>query len=75
MLRDKENIVREFRVLGNWVDIKKGTAEGSNHKDAKRFVYELPPVIKQSGDYEISIRVVDEFGNNSEPIRGMVYFK
>lgn len=59
---------REFRILGNWVDIKKGAVDGTNHKDAKHFAYELPPVIKDDDNCSICLTAVDEFGNESEPV-------
>ena len=59
---------REFRILGNWVDIKKGAVDGNNHKDAKHFAYELPPVIKEDDNGSICLTAVDEFGNESEPV-------
>lgn len=63
-----EGVNKEFRVLGNWVDIRKGTLEGTSHKDARRFEYILPPVVNDTDNFKIKIVAVDEYGNESEPI-------
>ena len=62
------NADKEFRVLGNWVDIRKGVLKGNTHKDAAYFEYELPPVVKNGDPYKIQVIAVDEYGNESEPI-------
>lgn len=59
---------KEFRVLGNWVDIKKGAVGGNTHKDAKAFEYVLPPVISDNECCTLSVSAVDEYGNESEPL-------
>ena len=63
---------KEFRALGNWVDIKKGVTEGNSHKDAASFEYELPPVTENDDNYEIQIIAVDEYGNKSEPVNAKI---
>lgn len=64
----KDGVEKEFRVLGNWVDINKGVAAGNTHKDAKAFEYELPPVVSDKESYVISISAMDEYGNESKPL-------
>ena len=66
----KEGAEKEFRVLGNWVDINKGVVVGSTHKDAKAFEYELPPVVSDNESCVISVSAVDEYGNESKPLIG-----
>lgn len=64
----KEGTEKEFRVLGNWVDINKGVVVGSTHKDAKAFEYELPPVVSDNESCVISVSAMDEYGNESKPL-------
>lgn len=63
-----DGVNKEFRILGNWVDIQKGVIDGISHKDAKCFEYELPPVVNNTDDCKIQIVAVDEYGNESEPM-------
>ena len=67
-IKDESEKNKEFRVLGNWVDIKNGVVLGKSHKDAKIFEYELPPVIGDSDRFELHVSAVDEYGSESEPL-------
>lgn len=56
----------EYKILGNWCDIKNGVAEGTSHKDAAYFEYDVPV---PDFEFTAELTAVDEYGNYSEKIK------
>lgn len=63
---DEGDLYDEYRILGNWCNVKNGVKAGKSHTDARVFEYELNDLNRVART--IGVTAVDEFGNRSEEI-------